>query len=235
MAKATVRVLPALIAVSVGALAFKGVDLAKAVAEVGQPQANEAPKPEVSAPADDHDQAPPPADGAAKEGAKPEAQCAPAGTDYAAETGVTEQEILVLRSLSDRRAKLEEREAAAATQEQLNAAAAKKLDEQIAQLKGVESNVQKLLAAMEVKKDERMAALVKTYEGMKPKDAATIFNAMDDSLSVDLAKAMKAATLGAILAAMETKKAEGLTRRLADLARTPAPTAAPDPAAPTKG
>lgn len=233
MAKMQVRVLPALIAVSIGALAFKGVDLAKAVAEVAKaPEAPAEPKPEAGAALVDGlaagpgEEAPPPTD-AAKAGQ----QCAPAGADYAAETGVSEQEILVLRSLSDRRAKLEEREATVATQEQLNAAAGKKLDEQIVQLKGVEANVQKLLAAMDVKKDERMAALVKTYEGMKPKDAATIFNTMGDKLAVDLAKAMKPATLGAILAAMDVKKAEALTRALADLATTPKP----DPAKPISG
>jgi len=229
MAKMQVRVLPALIAVSIGALAFKGVDLAKAVAEVAKaPDAPAEPKPEAGAAlVDGHgEEAPPPGD-ATKTGK----ECAPAGTDYAAETGVSEQEILVLRSLSDRRAKLEEREAAVATQEQLNAAAGKKLDEQIVQLKGVEANVQKLLAAMDVKKDERMAALVKTYEGMKPKDAATIFNTMDDKLSVDLAKAMKPATLGAILSTMDVRKAEALTRALADLATTPKP----DPNKPISG
>jgi flagellar motility protein MotE (MotC chaperone) len=227
MAKMQVRVLPALIAVSIGALAFKGVDLAKAVAEVANaPETPAEPKPEAGAAlVEGHgEEAPPPADAA-------KAECAPAGTDYAAETGVSEQEILVLRSLSDRRAKLEEREAAVATQEQLNAAAGKKLDEQIVQLKGVEANVQKLLAAMDVKKDERMAALVKTYEGMKPKDAATIFNTMDDKLSVDLAKAMKPATLGAILSTMDVRRAEALTRALADLATTPKP----DPSKPISG
>ena len=44
MAKMQVRLLPALIAVSIGALAFKGVDLAKAVAEVAK-----APEPPAAA------------------------------------------------------------------------------------------------------------------------------------------------------------------------------------------
>jgi flagellar motility protein MotE (MotC chaperone) len=229
MARMQVRVLPALIAVSIGALAFKGVDLAKAVGEVANTPATPAEPKSEAVPAllgEQGEEAPPPADTA-----KPVQQCAPAATDYAAETGVSEQEILVLRSLSDRRAKLEEREAAIATQEQLNAAAGKKLDEQIVQLKGVEANIQKLLAAMDAKKDERMAALVKTYEGMKPKDSAIIFNTMDDKLSVELAKAMKPGTLGAILAAMDVRKAEALTRALAELATTPKP----DPNKPISG
>src|ERR1700748_1168776 len=150
MAKFQVRVLPALMAVSVGALAFKGIDLANAAAEV----AKEAkPDPAADAKAEltkgageeaDKD-APPKEGGDAADGDKKgdAASCKPGGSDYASEMGISEQEILVLRSLADRRQQLEERKAAASTQEQLNAASAKKLEEQIGQLKAVEANVQK--------------------------------------------------------------------------------------------
>ena len=75
---------------------------------------------------------------------------------------------------------------------------------------------------MDAKRDERMAALVKTYESMKPKDAARIFNGMDDGILVDLAKTMKPATLAAVMSSMESKRAEALTRMLADLSKPPA-------------
>jgi flagellar motility protein MotE (MotC chaperone) len=75
---------------------------------------------------------------------------------------------------------------------------------------------------MDDKRDERMAALVKTYESMKPKDAARIFNGMDDALLTDIARSMKSATLAAVLSSMEAKRAETLTRMLADLAKPPA-------------
>lgn len=215
-----VRVLPALIAVSIGALAFKGVDLAQAVAQAVE-QSGPSAEPETALTAGvgegEHGEEAPPA-GATP--AKADA-CLPS-LDYSAETGISEQEILVLRSLADRRKALDEREAGIETREQAAAAAESRLQDQIAELKGVEGKVQTLLASMDVKRDERMASLVKTYESMKPKDAARIFDGMDDKVLIDLAKSMKPATLAAIMSAMDSKRAELLTRMLADLAKPPA-------------
>jgi flagellar motility protein MotE (MotC chaperone) len=79
-----------------------------------------------------------------------------------------------------------------------------------------------VLAQIEAKGDERMAQLVKTYEAMKPKDAARIFDTMDDKVLIDLSKSMKPATLAAVMASMDPKRAEALTRMLAALADPPA-------------
>jgi flagellar motility protein MotE (MotC chaperone) len=215
--------MPALIAVAIGALAFKGVDIYEAVAQAvdgGQPAG---PQPETALTAGVGDR---PAETAEGVDAAPPAASAPSGQclpslDYAAETGISEQEILVLRSLADRRRALDEREAGVETREQTAAAAETRLQEQIAELKKVESSVQTLLAAMETKRDERIAGLVKTYEAMKPKDAAEIFDGMDDKLLMDLAKTMKPASLAAIMSLMAPKRAEALTRMLSELAKPP--------------
>jgi flagellar motility protein MotE (MotC chaperone) len=148
-------------------------------------------------------------------------QCLPS-LDYAAETGISEQEILVLRSLADRRKALDEREVGVETREQAAAAAEQRVQDQIAELKKVETNVQALLTSMETKRDERMTALVKTYEAMKPKDAAEIFDGMDDKVLLDLAKSMKPANLASVMSLMAPKRAEALTRMLAQLASVPA-------------
>ncbi len=221
-----VRVLPALIALSIGALAFKGVDLAQAFAEaveadVEQAGAEEA-VPNEAEPVGDQPQS---ADLLAGQG---DAACVPT-LDFASELSISEQEILVLRSLADRRKMLDEREAGIMTREQVAAAAEARLDEQIAELKALEAEVNRQLAAMDVKRDERMTALVRTYEAMKPKDAGAIFNAMDDKVLVDLAKSMKPATLAAIMSSMDTRRAEALTRMLAALAE-PQPVSAPQTA-----
>jgi flagellar motility protein MotE (MotC chaperone) len=221
-----IRVLPALIAVSIGALAFKGADLAQAVAEATDEPKAQAAEPEtaLTAAVDGGEAAEgaPPTEGALDAADK----CMPS-LDYTSETGISEQEIQVLRSLADRRKSLDEREATVETREQMAAAAEQRLNDQIAELKKLEADVDQQLAAMDVKRDERMTALVKTYEAMKPKDAASIFNAMDDKVMIDLAKSMKPATLAAVMASMETKRAEALTRMLASLAATPPPVAAP--------
>jgi flagellar motility protein MotE (MotC chaperone) len=218
---ATVRVLPALIAVSIGALAFKGVDVAQAFAEANEAadQATSA-KPETQLTSGIADAAFQKAGAPPEAGGEDAAKCIPA-IDYASETGISEQEVLVLRSLSDRRQALDEREAGLETREQMAAAAEVRLDDQISKLKSLEGDVQKLLAAMEAKRDERMVALVKTYEAMKAKDAARIFDGMDDKVLLELAKSMKPANLAAVLAAMDSKRAESLTRMLASLAQPP--------------
>ncbi len=215
-----VRLLPALIAISVGVLAFRGVDIYEAVAQAVE--AAEPPPPETALTAGVGERG---GEGTAGAEAPPAAvrpdQCLPS-LDYSAETGISEQEILVLRSLADRRKELDEREAGVETREQAAAAAEQRLAEQIAELKKVETDVQAILTAMDSRRDDRMMALVKTYEAMKPKDAAEIFDGMEDGVLLDLAKSMKSANLAAVMSLMQPKRAEALTKMLADLAKPPA-------------
>ena len=215
-----VRVLPALIAVSIGVVAFKGVDIYQAVAQVVEGEAA-GPQPETELTAGVGERIAAAANETAPPGAARADQCLPS-LDYAAETGISEQEILVLRSLADRRKALDEREAGVETREQAAAAAEQRIQEQIVELKRVETDVQAILASMETKRDERMTALVKTYEAMKPKDAAEIFDGMDDKVLLDLAKSMKPANLASVMSLMAPKRAEALTRMLAKLADPPA-------------
>lgn len=219
-----VGILSAVCAVAIGALAFKGVDIAQAVAAEAE---NAAPAEETALTAGVGEEATtaaatseeaPPAEAPAS---TPE-QCLTTLNTAAEEMGLSSQEILVLRSLQKRREELDGRETGLETREQAAAAAESRLQEQIAELKGVETEVQKLLAAMDAKRDERMTSLVKTYEAMKPKDAANIFNGMEDEILLDIAKSMKSATLAAVMSSMTPKRAEALTKMLAGLAKPPA-------------
>lgn len=214
-----VGVLSAVIAVGIGALAFKSLDIAQAFAEVADEVA--------AAPADES-----PLTEVAEEGAPEEAppavaapptpeQCLSALDAAAEEAGLSANEIIVLRSLQARREALDERETGVETREAAAAAAETRLQEQITELKAVETQIQGLLTQMDTKRDERMASLVKSYESMKPKDAARIFDSMEDAVLLDLAKSMKPATLAAVMSSMQTKRAEALTRMLADLSKSP--------------
>ncbi len=212
-----VGVLSAVIAVACGALAFKSVDIAQAFAQ----QADEAAAgPNVETALTEGVE-----EAAAPEEAPPGAttptpeQCLSALDSAAEEAGLSSNEIIVLRSLQARREALDEREAGVQTREAAAIAAESKLQEQIAELKAVETKVQGLLSQMDVKRDERMTSLVKTYEAMKPKDAAAIFNGMDDKILLDIAKSMKSATLAAVMSAMTPKRAEALTRMLVELSK----------------
>jgi flagellar motility protein MotE (MotC chaperone) len=222
-----VGVLSAVCAVAVGALAFKGLDIAQAfaveadntqsapaagadlTAGIGEEAAAAAPSEEA-----------PPATATAAPAPTPE-QCLTQLNNAAEEMGLSSQEILVLRSLQKRREELDARETGLETREQAASAAEQRLQEQISDLKKVETEVQGLLTQMTAQSDKRMADLVKSYEAMKPKDAARIFNGMEDKLLVDIAKTMKPATLAAVMSTMEPKRAEALTRLLADLAKPP--------------
>jgi flagellar motility protein MotE (MotC chaperone) len=237
-----VGVFSVVIAVSVGALAFKGVDIAQtafAVEAEDTPAVVPAEETALTAGAEEDaatEEAPPAA--GAEASPTPE-QCLTALNSAAEEMGLSSEEIVVLRSLQARRETLDAREGEIGTREAAAGAAEARLNEQIAELKALETQVQGLLAKMDDKSEARMASLVKSYESMKPKDAATIFNGMEDELLTDIAKSMKPATLAAVLSSMQPKRAEMLTRLLANLAKppanltTPTPTSAPaTPAAP---
>lgn len=233
-----VGVLSVVCAVAVGALAFKGVDIAQAVAaETAETAAPATAGSELTAGVGE---APEAVAAAVEEGAPPAETAAPTPeqclttlNSAAEEMGLSSQEILVLRSLQKRREELDAREGGLETREQAAAAADSRLQEQITQLKAVEAEIQSLLTAMDAKRDERMTALVKTYESMKPKDAAKIFDGMEDPLLLDIAKTMKPATLAAVLSTMQPKRAEALTKLLAGLAKPPASIEALQPKTPT--
>jgi flagellar motility protein MotE (MotC chaperone) len=214
-----VGVLSAVIAVGIGALAFKSLDIAQAFAEVADDVAA-APAEESPLTAAPEEGAPEEAPPAAAAPPTPE-QCLSALDAAAEEAGLSANEIIVLRSLQARREALDERETGVETREAAAAAAETRLQEQIGELKAVEAQIQGLLAQMDTKRDERMASLVKSYESMKPKDAARIFDTMEDAVLLDLAKSMKPATLAAVMSSMQTKRAEALTRMLADLSKAP--------------
>lgn len=63
--------------------------------------------------------------------------------------------------------------------------------------------------------DDRIAALVKMYQSMRPKDAARIFERLDMSVQVDVASHMRERAAAAILAEMDPKAASALTMALA--------------------
>lgn len=221
-----VGVLSVVCAVGVGLLAFKGLDIAQAVAaeaaEGEKPAAETALTAGIGGEGEEAKtvsaEGAPPAEAAPP---TPE-QCLTTLNSAAEEMGLSSQEILVLRSLQKRREELDGRETGIETREQAAAAAEARLQEQIAELKKVEGEIQTLLTSMDAKRDERMAALVKTYEAMKPKDAAKIFDGMEDPLLLDIAKTMKPATLAAVMSTMQPKRAEALTKMIANLAKPPA-------------
>lgn len=127
----------------------------------------------------------------------------------------TKGEAEVLQNLSARRMALEERERDLAMREQLVSITEKRLEERLGELKALEERVNAMLAKRDEAEEAQLTALVKTYENMKPADAARIFNKLDRQVLLTVASRMKPAKIGAVMAAMEPARAQDLTVMLA--------------------
>jgi flagellar motility protein MotE (MotC chaperone) len=148
----------------------------------------------------------------------------PAGDD--AETA-SAGEVDVLTSLAKRRATLDAREQDLVMQANLIAAAEKRVDDKITQLKALQTQMQTLMGQRDAAEQAQLNAIVKTYSSMKSKDAARIFNTLDDDVLLSVAQAMKPDVLGAIMANMQADAAQKLTVRLANRLKPPAPAPVP--------
>jgi flagellar motility protein MotE (MotC chaperone) len=166
---------------------------------------------------------------------KGEAHAAAAPTEPAAQPVVsqaqTKGEAEVLQNLSERRAALDERERGLTMREQLIGVTEKRVEERLAELKDLEARLNTMLAKRDEAEEAQMLSLVKTYENMKPADAARIFNKLDRQVLLTVASRMKPAKIGAVMAAMEPARAQDLTvmlaLRLSVQRARPVPAAAP--------
>jgi flagellar motility protein MotE (MotC chaperone) len=141
---------------------------------------------------------------------------------------VSTSEVDVLTSLSKRRAELDAREQDLAMRANLIAATEQRVDGKIAQLKAIQTQLTGLLQQRDAAQQKQVDALVKTYSSMKAKDAARIFNSLDEDVRLSVAQAMKPDVLAPILAAMDAETAQKLTVTLANHLKLPAE-AAPAP------
>ncbi len=171
----------------------------------------------------------PPADppAQAKPTGKPAATCPPAS--FADQAGLSAQEVEVLQSLGARRAALEARALEIDTQSELLAASEKRAGERIAELKRVQAAVESLLLKLDEQQSERIAAMVNVYQKMRAKDAAAVFDGLDDEVLVEVASRMKQSNLAEVMGAMNPEKVRRLTKLLLEQ-RKLAPHALSEPA-----
>lgn len=127
----------------------------------------------------------------------------------------TDNEIELLQSLAKRRDELDRRAAALDQREALLAAAEQRMDQKLAELKAIQQQIQSTVTQQQQAQDAQYKSLVKTYEVMKPKDAAVIFDTLDLDVLLELAGRMKEAKLAPVLAAMDPAKAQQVTVELA--------------------
>jgi len=130
---------------------------------------------------------------------------------------VSDGERTVLLELRQRREELDARETTAVARDATLAAAELRLTARLAELTSLQHKLEGLEQAREQRDDASWLGLVKLYESMKPRDAATIFNDLDMNVLLGVVDRMKDAKAAPVLAAMQPDKARELTTKLAAL------------------
>ena len=192
------RLLPVTILALGALLTMKSAELVRAAVAADDKPATQA----VATPA------PPPA---------PAPPTAPAPAPAAEPAPVSDGEKAVLLELRQRREQLDSREAGLVQRESVIAAAEQKLATRIAELQVLQKRLEELDAARRQREDASWQGLVKLYEAMKPRDAATIFDDLDMPVLLQVVDRMKEAKAAPILAAMHPDKARDLTSQLAQM------------------
>jgi len=137
-------------------------------------------------------------------------------------TTFTRAEIELLGNLAQRREQLEQRSRELDLRESLLAAAEKRIDERIAELKKLEASIKQVVQSTDKQEDENLRGLVKIYETMKPEEAARIFAELDANVLLNVIERMKEAKVAAVMAKMEPAMAQSLTVRMATRKQLPA-------------
>jgi flagellar motility protein MotE (MotC chaperone) len=125
------------------------------------------------------------------------------------------QEIEILQSLAQRRDDLDKRAAEIDRHEALLQATEQRIDEKIARLQQMEGKINDAFKKEDQKDEAKIKSLVKIYETMKPKEAARIFEQLDQPVLLDVLEQMKEMKTAPILAAMDPAKAKAVTLALA--------------------
>jgi flagellar motility protein MotE (MotC chaperone) len=127
----------------------------------------------------------------------------------------SDSEIELLQDLAKRRDELDKRSAAIDQREALLTATEQRMDQKLAELKAVQAQIETGLQQQKAAQDAQYKSLVKTYETMKPKDAARIFDSLEMEVLIEVTQRMKEAKLAPVLAAMDATKAQAVTVELA--------------------
>lgn len=120
----------------------------------------------------------------------------------------------LFEDLSARRKDLSSQERELAVREALLKAAEQEINQKYKELISLRSEIQDLLVEQSEEEKARVASLVKIYEGMKPKDAARIFNTLDMDVLLQVVSQMSERKSAPIIASMRPDRARNLTLML---------------------
>ncbi len=121
----------------------------------------------------------------------------------------------VAAELARRAAELDRREQELVLREAAVVAVETRLGEQLGRLEALKKELEATAAKIREKDEAELAQLVKTYEAMKAKNAAQVFDQLALEVLLPIVRRMREAKLAAVLAAMEPSKAKQVTAALA--------------------
>jgi flagellar motility protein MotE (MotC chaperone) len=128
---------------------------------------------------------------------------------------VSASERAILERLQARRQELEARAREIDIRESLLKAAEKRIESRVEELKAIESRITVATEQKNEAEAARFKGIITMYEGMKPKDAAKVFDRLEMSVLFEIASHIAPRKMSDILGLMSTDAAERLTVELA--------------------
>ena len=128
---------------------------------------------------------------------------------------VSPSERAILERLQSRRQELETRAREIDIRENLLKAAEKRIESKVEELKAIESRAATEKEQKAEAENTRLKGLVTTYESMKPKDAAKVFDRLEMPVLIEIASQIAPRKMSDIMGLMQTDAAERLTVELA--------------------
>ena len=149
----------------------------------------------------------------------------PAGSDSneATQSPVSSPELALLQNLRSRRNELDSRAEALAAREQLLAAAEQRIADRVGELTALQNRLETLDKIRRERNESSKQNLVKIYEKMRPRDAANIFNELDEPILTEVLERMKDNRAAAVLGLMLPERARVATAHLAEWRHRKAP------------
>src|SRR5882672_5489197 len=128
---------------------------------------------------------------------------------------VSPSERAILERLQSRRQELDARAREIDIRESLLKAAEKRIESRVEELKAVESRITTATGQKNDADAARFKGIITMYEGMKPKDAAKVFDRLEMSVLFEIASQIAPRKMSDILGLMAPEAAERLTVELA--------------------
>jgi flagellar motility protein MotE (MotC chaperone) len=128
---------------------------------------------------------------------------------------VSPSERAILERLQERRQELESRAREIEIRESLLKSAEKRIESKVEELKATEQRISTASGAKSEQDAARFKGIVTMYEGMKPKDAAKVFDRLEMGVLYEIASQIAPRKMSDILGLMQPEAAEKLTVELA--------------------